>query len=761
MSAYVSVCRLVFGHGREKEWRGRGGGGGKWQAAEKAETIGPPPFNGRSLKAAVLDFLTSRSSSARLYNFTSQLFQHGAIIKRLQVREKSRKRREGCMAQQAEKEKSRLMESSTGYCYSAISPTNTTVQTHLVRHMQSLETNPEIYSLTAGVEMIGFQPKSLHQNQSVSNNPVLWKGFLSKPANGPGPLSSSSKAITEPSTSDFYGHDQFANETSCENHLMAAPESAAWQESRLLLDESSLRCAFPCEGNERPSRGLSLSLSSSNPSTIGLQSFELRHTHDNQSHHSQDQLRDLSFIPSNSRDGFCGKPSNIQQVIIHDDFLGKGESSSLPQGLYQLTNSKFLGPAQELLDEFCNLGTKQTDQPPKQKNKRWEDDNNSAGSSSSRQLQSLYALDLMELQRRKRKLFVMLEELERRYKQYCVQMNAVVSSFEAAAGSGAASVYSAMASKAMSRHFRCLRDGIVGQIKATGKAMGDKDAVAPGTSRGETPRLRIIDRALRQQRAFQQMSMMESHPWRPQRGLPERSVSVLRAWLFEHFLHPYPSDVDKHILARQTGLTRSQVSNWFINARVRLWKPMVEEMYLEEAKQEHDKMASISNNADDTGSRHNQNPQAQDQKPMPDQLLRADTDCLSSIIRGSDKIRDKNTKTSPPHNANTGSLQHLTQQAFGRLEAFAPIDLDFPTYNQNAHESFGSGGAAVSLTLGLQQNAGNGVSLAFSPAAQNPLFYTRDHMEDGQPVQFSLLDGEGQNLQYRNLMGAQLLHDYT
>ncbi|KAG0494112.1 hypothetical protein HPP92_005106 [Vanilla planifolia] len=80
--------------------------------------------------------------------------------------------------------------------------------------------------------------------------------------------------------------------------------------------------------------------------------------------------------------------------------------------------------------------------------------------------------------------------------------------------------------------------------------------------------------------------MAESHPWRPQKRAPERSVSILRAWLFEHFLHPYPSDVDKHILARQTGLSRSQVSNWFINARVRLWKPMVEEMYVEEMKEE-------------------------------------------------------------------------------------------------------------------------------------------------------------------------------
>lgn len=117
-------------------------------------------------------------------------------------------------------------------------------------------------------------------------------------------------------------------------------------------------------------------------------------------------------------------------------------------------------------------------------------------------------------------------------------MRAVVLSFEAVAGEGAATVYSALAAKVMSRHFRCLRDGIVGQVDAIKKAMGEKDTVAPGTTRGETPRLKLIDQCIRQQRAFQQAGMMESHPWRPQRGLPERSVSILRAWLFEHFLHP-------------------------------------------------------------------------------------------------------------------------------------------------------------------------------------------------------------------------------
>ncbi|XVE70937.1 hypothetical protein DITRI_Ditri10aG0109900 [Diplodiscus trichospermus] len=46
--------------------------------------------------------------------------------------------------------------------------------------------------------------------------------------------------------------------------------------------------------------------------------------------------------------------------------------------------------------------------------------------------------------------------------------------------------------------------------------------------------------------------------WRPQRGLPEKSVSVLRAWMFQNFLHPYPKDAEKHLLAIKSGLTRSQ-----------------------------------------------------------------------------------------------------------------------------------------------------------------------------------------------------------
>eukprot|EP00803_Ostreobium_quekettii_P001556 evm.model.scf_55.4 EVM.evm.TU.scf_55.4 scf_55:100049-105805(+) len=53
---------------------------------------------------------------------------------------------------------------------------------------------------------------------------------------------------------------------------------------------------------------------------------------------------------------------------------------------------------------------------------------------------------------------------------------------------------------------------------------------------------------------------------------------VLKEWLFQRFDKPYPTDQDKKLLAAVTGMTKTQVSNWFINARVRIWQPLVMEL---------------------------------------------------------------------------------------------------------------------------------------------------------------------------------------
>nr|CAD1841731.1 unnamed protein product [Ananas comosus var. bracteatus] len=178
------------------------------------------------------------------------------------------------------------------------------------------------------------------------------------------------------------------------------------------------------------------------------------------------------------------------------------------------------------------------------------------------------------------KLIALLNELETRYEQYLHQIDQVVSSFEVVSGNGAAAPYTALTIQAMSRHFANLRDAIVSQLHALGESEGEQyTGNYKNFSEG-----RSLCRTTGEKRETLQTlgSIQIRQDWKPLRGLPEDSVALLRAWLFEHFLHPYPNDSEKSMLSSQTGLTRSQISNWFINARVRLWKPMIEELYKEE-----------------------------------------------------------------------------------------------------------------------------------------------------------------------------------
>ncbi|CAI4481675.1 AKH_1a_G0018870.mRNA.1.CDS.1 [Saccharomyces cerevisiae] len=52
-------------------------------------------------------------------------------------------------------------------------------------------------------------------------------------------------------------------------------------------------------------------------------------------------------------------------------------------------------------------------------------------------------------------------------------------------------------------------------------------------------------------------------------NLPKATVSILNKWLHEHVNNPYPTVQEKRKLLAKTGLTKLQISNWFINARRR------------------------------------------------------------------------------------------------------------------------------------------------------------------------------------------------
>ncbi|KAG6431903.1 hypothetical protein SASPL_103475 [Salvia splendens] len=240
-----------------------------------------------------------------------------------------------------------------------------------------------------------------------------------------------------------------------------------------------------------------------------------------------------------------------------------------------LRNSRFLRPAQQMLEEFCSIsGPKDVEicdvsdgifdearvfgegaTNNDSRDTSWEAKGMSSSSESHRP----------ENLQRKAKLLIMQDEVCKRYKQYQQQIQMVVTSFESVASLSSATPYASLALTMITKHFRLLKNAITDQLNSIKNASASANASV----------LKFFEH---------RKGLEGQHSWRPQRGLPERAVSVLRAWLFDHFLHPYPTDTDKHTLATQTGLTRNQVSNWFINARVRVWKPMVEEIHMLETK---------------------------------------------------------------------------------------------------------------------------------------------------------------------------------
>ncbi|KAJ8308397.1 hypothetical protein KUTeg_013271 [Tegillarca granosa] len=53
-----------------------------------------------------------------------------------------------------------------------------------------------------------------------------------------------------------------------------------------------------------------------------------------------------------------------------------------------------------------------------------------------------------------------------------------------------------------------------------------------------------------------------SKPQKKRGIFPKVATNIMRAWLFQHLTHPYPSEEQKKQLAQDTGLTILQVNNW-------------------------------------------------------------------------------------------------------------------------------------------------------------------------------------------------------
>lgn len=409
-------------------------------------------------------------------------------------------------------------------------------------------------------------------------------------------------------------------------------------------------------------------------------------------------------------------------------------TSSLPFGPFTgyasiLKGSRFLKPAQQLLEEFCDVGQGV-----------FAEKNYTVDSSlMDPPLVNLNASGIVvddgdgsDNRRKKSRLISMLDEVYRRYKQYYQQMQAAVASFEYVAGLGNAAPFANLALKAMSKHFRSLKNAITDQLQFTNKAQ-----IQANRGKDEASTFGSTDRGPYGHRPVLNSGFIErqSQPvWRPQRGLPERAVTVLRAWLFEHFLHPYPTDTEKLMLAKQTGLSRSQVSNWFINARVRLWKPMVEEIHMLETRQ------------------------GQKATQREEQSANRSSDHLPS----SNSLPSENPSTSTQRMQETPSKRSRDEFPDIPVGNEEPPNLSYNSLSNHPHVGVGvsmaGGNSGVSLTLGLYQNNGIGLSEPYPISAAQRFGLVHETSSEG----FVLSGYEAQSRIFgRDVIGGQLLHDFV
>uniref|UniRef100_A0A452Z8N7 Homeobox domain-containing protein n=1 Tax=Aegilops tauschii subsp. strangulata TaxID=200361 RepID=A0A452Z8N7_AEGTS len=223
-------------------------------------------------------------------------------------------------------------------------------------------------------------------------------------------------------------------------------------------------------------------------------------------------------------------------------------------------------------------------------------------------------------------------------------------------------------------------------------------------------------------------------------------------------LSRYPTDSDKQMLAKQTGLTRNQVSNWFINARVRLWKPMVEEIHNLEMRQGHKSSAADKNQLGPQQQTQQHSPDSSGRPSDPSNPQQGQSSSMSQG-RGAHQhhaSRHIQSELSPMTHDMAGQVSFAYNGGGMAAHHHGSIALSHP---QHVEGGAGSSGG-VSLTLGLHQN--NRAYIAEPLPAALPLNLAhRFGLEDVSDAYAMAASFGGQDRHFTKEMGGHLLHDFV
>ncbi|RWW82559.1 hypothetical protein BHE74_00008977 [Ensete ventricosum] len=481
----------------------------------------------------------------------------------------------------------------------------------------------------------------------------------------------------------------------------------------------------PFGGRVAEGQGLSLSLSSS------LQQLEMA---------KADELR--------VREGvlyFNNQQQQHSTLHLQGQVPGHGQQSHLGYGsmgvVNVLRNSKYAKPGQELLEEFCSVGKGQLKGSKAGRHRGGSSNPNcnptsgggsggasssAAASSSSKDVPPLASADRFEHQRKKAKLISMLDEA-------CINrlLDAKTCSLqENAYGLTGTSIchscilFDYIIVAAIQSLLRPDANG--GELLRLRYGLRSRNAIHIARSEGYVaafPMPQGCNRCTAEANMRTAGRKRERHRLRHhQGGDPEAPVArsdlaaatglqsdgddgaggvEAAAWITGP-LGAYPEGMAVRALP-------SPVSNWFINARVRLWKPMVEDMYLQESKEEGEERERS-----ETELQRAQSPtQQQRQGQRTETNVPSESDAspsTSSVSRRHHRLASASENPPPglvaAHQPNGGD----DDSVLVGVDAYAALNAahvgDMYRYGTAAGSRLGTAGD-VSLTLGLRHAGGS------------------------------------------------------
>lgn len=143
-----------------------------------------------------------------------------------------------------------------------------------------------------------------------------------------------------------------------------------------------------------------------------------------------------------------------------------------------------------------------------------------------------------------------LLQMDEKYNQCLDEIQSTTAKFNtlmhspSGVSNGGGSICAPFAHRAVSAMYRGLRRRLAGEIVAAASRAScwgesSSSVTVTAAAAGDVEMERSWESAFIQKHwSAQQLRRAEQQCWRPQRGLPEKSVAVLKAWMFENFLHP-------------------------------------------------------------------------------------------------------------------------------------------------------------------------------------------------------------------------------